>query len=149
MWALIGVITKRNLIPAIRAYMSDELDLGGKWYCQMVTPAGNPHEITLDLNQRWRTLEGRMTVVKHLGVSGATEIKTFAMRGDVRDRFVLLHGRNIAKQAVGVDTELLEVVGDARIMRGVSAWYSVTSNTIQSRECQWVRVVSSQPVSAV
>jgi len=149
LWALLGVVTKRRLIPKIRAYLSDELDLAGKWHCRFVTPAGNVHEVTLDLNQRWRTLEGRMTVVKHIRTAGTTEIKTFVVRGDVRDRFVLLHGRNIEKQAVGVDTELLEVVGDGRAMRGITSWYSVTNNMIQSCECEWVRGGFSPAATAV
>lgn len=148
LWALLGIVTKRRLIPAIRAYLGDELDLAGKWYCRFVTPAGNVHEVTLDLNQRWRTLEGRMTVVKHIRTTGTTEIKTFVVRGDVRDRFVLLHGRNIEKQAVGVDTELLEV-GDERVMRGITSWYSVTNNITQSCECEWVRGGLSSAATAV
>jgi len=146
LWALLYAVTKRYLIPAIRSHISDELDLGGQWYCQMVTPAGNPHEITLDLKQRWRALEGRMTVVKHIAPTGATEIKSFAVWGNVRDRFVVLQGRNTEKRSVGVDTELLEVVGDGRTMRGVSAWYSTTANAIESMQCEWVRAGSSQPI---
>lgn len=143
-WAILYALVTRHVIPMIRGAIGDELNLEGQWNSQLVTPAGNPHDLTLELKQRWRRLEGRMTVVKHIPTTGATEIKTYGMHGDLRDRFVLLQGRNMDKRAVGVDTELLEVISDGRMMRGVTAWYSISGKTITSCELEWTRVGSAQ-----
>jgi hypothetical protein len=143
---LITFVLTRTFIPYLLFTLSHETDLSGNWYSHMVTPAGNPHDLTLELRQRFRRLKGTISVTKHISSTGQTEFKLFAVRGHVRDRFVTLAARNTDKRAIGVYVVLVEVLGDARLMKGRCLWYSVTNKTVEQSDCEWNRSdVGSRP----
>lgn len=136
--AICAVVVK-FLLPSLQAALSSELNISGRWCTEFVTPSGNPHTVTIDLKQRFRRVHGRVMVTKRVAATGVTETKLFAGDGYLRDRFITFSARNIAKDALGVQVMLLEVVGDGRVMRGRKLWYSITDETIHDTELEWRR----------
>lgn len=136
--AVLGYFLKHQIIPIARNVLNRQLDLSGTWYCSFVTPAGNPHQLTLKLKQRWCDLGGRILVIKHIKATGARETMTYIVRGEARERLVVLLARNIMRQSIGVHIALLEAKGGG-VMQGLGLWYSATNKVIQSMEFEWCR----------
>lgn len=135
----LGLFSKNVLVPRIRAWISGELNISGIWVCQFTTPAGNAHNISLELQQRGRQLTGTMTVIKQLPGGKESQRKIFTASGEVKQRIVWLNGYNSDKKAFGAYASLFEVIGDAGTMKGATAWYSVTDTVIQSLQLNWTR----------
>jgi|GEM_PF-1572382 len=138
LFAFLAYILKQEIIPWIRS-AGDNLDLRGEWHCYYVSQAGNKHNLTLKINQHWRDLSGDIEVIKTHKGSGWTETKKYKMTGELRDRIVTWHARNSDPKSIGAFCVLLEVMVDARTMRGLGLWYSMTERRIRWREFEWNR----------
>lgn len=136
---LLGFLTKRYVIPGIRYWISESLDLSGQWYCYVQNPSGNTQDMTLDVKQRGNTLGGTIVVIKHLSSKNETEIKRYSASGEVRTKLVILNAHNVQKQAIGAHTELLEII-DGKTLKGLGLWFSATEQIIQSNRFEWKRV---------
>lgn len=68
-----------------------------------------------------------------------TQLKSYKLKGELKDRFLTLTGRNTDNKSLGVNAILLEVIGDGKTMKGFSSRYSITSKEIKSHQIQWKR----------
>lgn len=139
LFSIFGYCPKTLIIPFSRSLINQTLTLSGTWYSHFTTPSENRHDMVMTLRQRWRLLHGEISVTKHPPRNNVVETKVYSFTGEVRERMVILSAWNSDTQAFGAHTELLEVVGDARAMRGLGLWYSVTREQLQSSEFHWTK----------
>jgi hypothetical protein len=143
LYGLVWLVQYR-LLPWVKAHFGGEIDISGIWCAHHVTPKGSIQDLTLELKQRFRDLDGRIIVKKFIRETGATEIKVYAARGYVQHRFVTLSARNTDPHAIGVHVVLLEIVSDARTMRGKGIWYSIRGAVIETSDFEWNRDTRQQ-----
>lgn len=136
---LLTGFVRKVLIPWYRQLIYKGIDISGDWYSSKTNPSGNVQETVMSIKQRADKVTCSMTIAKKNQKTNQTEIKTFDFLGGIQDRFVSISGKNVDKQALGIHSELLEIVGDGKIMQGQSIWYSVTNKEIQAGEILWTR----------
>ena len=138
-FALLGVLIKNILIPWINTITYHGVNISGHWYTKTILPSGNVQDMTMILKQRGQNINGEIRITKHLQKTGNTEIKNFSVKGEIKDRFLIFNAKNVDKQAIGIHSELLEVIGDARTLKGCGIWYSITNKCIQSYNFEWTK----------
>lgn len=136
---LLTALLRNFAIPWYRQVIYNGIDINGEWYSKRTTPSGNIEESVMGVKQHADRVSCTVNIAKKQPHSEQMEMKTYALTGILRDRFLEISGRNMDKQALGVHSELLEIVGDGKTMHGCCIWYSVTSKTIQSSEIVWTR----------
>ena len=138
----LGFIAKNYFIPWFRDFISDNLDLSGKWHCHVKNPGGNIQEMTMILKQRGNLIKGNISIIKYLINEKLPEIKEYKVSGEIKTRLVVLNAYNTQKQAMGVHTELLEII-DGNILKGLGLWFSATQKVIQSNQFEWNRIITN------
>jgi hypothetical protein len=136
-FAFLAYLFKNVILPIVHSAYYKEANLSGQWYTNVTNPSGNTQDMTMKLRHRGQNIDGKMTVVKHLKKEGISEIKNFLVKGDIQNRFIIFNARNVDKQAIGAATFLLEVIGDARTMKGMGVWYSITNKTVNNAVYEW------------
>lgn len=127
------------MLPTYRRLIYKGIDISGDWYSSKTNPSGNVQETVMSITQRADKITCTMTIAKKIQKTNQTEIKNYKFSGEIQDRFLTITGRNADKQALGTHSELLELVGDGKIMQGQAIWYSATNKTIQANEITWTR----------
>lgn len=133
-------ILKKIVLPWFRDQVYDDQYVDGVWICDTLHQSGNSMEAILDISQKAHLIKGHMTLNKKNGNS-EIEIKKYILKGEIRDRFLIVHGRNQDRNSLGVHSELLEVIGDGKKMKGTKTWYSVSEQKIESMEVEWVKKI--------
>ena len=138
---LLGFITKSFFIPWLRDLIGNNLDLSGKWYCQVHNPSGNVQDMTMVLKQRGNILKGNISIIKNLVNEKLPELKEFKVTGEIKTRLIILNAYYTQKHSMGAHTELLEII-DGRTLKGIGLWFSQTQKVIQSNQFEWNRIVT-------
>lgn len=129
--AFIVIFIKRVIIPWFQTITYDGVRVVGEWHC--IDPSMS-QEIVLNLKQRSINLEGTATFVwdheETDDVRTYEVIRSFNVRGIVRDRFVQLTLSNSNPDRFGMCCYLLEVCGDGRAMKGCFSFYGVIGGKI-------------------
>ena len=134
---LISNFMKDTVLPWYSQLVYKGLKIDGGWKSSITTPSGNLQDMKLLIKQRANIIEADMTVVKTITATNEKEIKQFEMKGEIKDRFLAIYGRNKNPHQLGVNLELLEVVGDGNKLKGKSIWYSVTVGDIECDKIEW------------
>jgi len=131
--AFIVIFINKIIIPWIQSITYDGVRVAGEWHC--IDPF-MAQEIVLNLDQRSINLEGTATFVwdheESDDVRTYEVIRSFKVRGLVRDRFVQLTLCNRNADRFGICCYLLEVCGDGRTMKGCFSFYGVLDGKIDS-----------------
>ncbi len=138
-FAFFGILIKNVLIPWISSITYHGVDISGDWYTKATLPSGNLQDMIMKIEQRGKNIKGRICITKHIKKTGTIEIKNFLARGEIKDRFLYFNAKNIDKRTIGIHLELLEVIGDAKLMKGYGTWYSITNKHIQSKKYTWTQ----------
>ncbi len=130
---LIAVFVKQILIPWYRSITYDGVVIAGEWHC--IDP-GMSQEIIFNLRQRAGNIYGEATFIwdheRDDSVRMYEVVRKFNITGIVRDRFVQLTLLNGNPERFGVNSYLLELCGDGRIMKGTFSFYGLIAHTVQS-----------------
>lgn len=136
---LILLIGRKLIIPWYQALIYKGIDISGEWYADMEFENGNIQNLKINITQKAYKITALVTISKKIANSDKHEIKTYKHNGEIRERFVTLVGRNIDKQSIGVNSILMEVIGNGKEMKGHTLRYSVTNKEITSGESSWMR----------
>lgn len=112
----------------------------GGWASVFMSPAGNRHDFTLDLERGPEGAAAKMELVQHKP-GGATLRVRFHTHVEICGGFVALLSKNAASGSVGVNAMILKVVGDSNVMEGVIVWNSLSTGTVECGIMKWVRVL--------
>lgn len=129
---LLGNIFRHIVMPWYRAITYSGIDISGEWHCIDPTMA---QEITFELQQSANAISGVATFTWQEDDTDKTPrdievVRAFKISGAIQDRFVQLTLRHENTRRIGINSYLLEVVGDGRKMMGVFSFYSVGQNRI-------------------
>lgn len=133
------IIAKNILIPWYRTLIYKGIDINGEWFSEAKFDSGNIQHMKISIKQKANKISALITISKKIANSDKIEIKTYQQDGEIRERFVTLVGRNTDKQSIGVNSILMEVVGDGKKMQGYTSRYNVTKNKITASEAIWTR----------
>jgi hypothetical protein len=126
----------RIVLPWYRQLIYRGVDLSGEWRLK----SGNPGQTTsLTLRQEADSLSGAAVSVPEGGVE-QYGVRTFAVKGSVRERFVHFVLQHNDRQRLGIAVFLLQVVGDGRTLQGWRCMYEVQSSQIVAGEVSFKRV---------
>lgn len=133
LWVIYSLFQK-VFVPWHRVLTYSGVDISGEWHC--IDPK-MAQEITLALTQKANIIEGLATFSWDHddwgeGIREFETIRTFNIKGFVRDRFVQLTMHHTDAKRIGINSYLLEVCGDGRKMQGAFCFYSVKSNIIDT-----------------
>jgi hypothetical protein len=129
---LLIAFSKRVVIPWYQEITYKGVDICGTWYGKV---EGGLQGITLDLHQSANQVTGTATLATEKIMGGHFEpLRIFALHGSIQDRFISLFANHRDKQRLGINSYLLEVIGDGRKLKGIFTYYSVTTSRIVSDE---------------
>jgi len=137
------------ILPGYQNLVYRGIRIAGEWE---IRTEGLTQIIRLKISQKAYILEGEVAVLSKDATSQKNyeDLRTFALKGGIQDRFVELSLRHSDHSRLGAGTLLLEVIGDGRVMKGAYAFYSVSNNKIISLEVEARRsiVVPEKPLVA-
>ena len=136
---LVSVFMRKVLIPWYRQIIYHGIDVDGEWTTKTVYPSGNAQEMLMTIEQKADKVVGLVNVVNSNKGVDDLEMKVYRISGKIRDRFLLIQGYNSDKKSLGFQSELLEIVGDGKKMKGCVAWYNVSSEEVHSMDVTWKR----------
>jgi hypothetical protein len=130
---LISKIFQRIVIPWYQELMYQGIDLSGSWEVNPLSP--HARHIFFDLSQKANLIIGTAAhSVKSETVKG-DKVRTYVLKGRIKDRFIWLQGHCIDPKRLGVTSYLLESIGDGRTLRGSFSVYDIGISEIVTTQC--------------
>jgi len=128
---------KNLVIPWYQKLTYQGIDVCGAWYASFGT---SRQIVSLELIQSANHLHGIATFsTDQLPHNHYEPVRIFQVNGIVQDRFLSLSGMHRDRQRLGINSYLLEVIGDGRKLQGVITFYSVTNSKITSDSILFTR----------
>ena len=135
---LLGKFIRTVLIPWYQNLIYNGTNIEGNWVSTAVFPTGTQQDSTVIIKQNATKITATVTAIKSKNGQNI-QIKTFALNGFIKERFVHLHGQNIDNKQIGILSMLWEVTAEGNRLEGVDCWYDVGSCKITSDKTVWTR----------
>jgi hypothetical protein len=135
--ALFVAVCQKIIMPWYLELIYNGLNIDGEWATSFIIE-GVEEEAILIIDQRATKLGATMTI-STCRPDGETSVKTYRLHGRFENRFVVLSGKNINKQQLGVNVMLLQVSDGGNKLVGSEVWFSTVHNRIQSATMEWKR----------
>lgn len=121
---------KGMVIPWYQKVIYQGVNISGAW-CGKIE--GGHQLITLNLKQSANKIDGTANFASNITQNAHWEpLRVFNIKGTIQDRFISISGNHCDQQRLGVNSFLLEVIGDGRKISGVFTYYSVGISEITS-----------------
>lgn len=140
LWTIILVtlasLFKNSILPWYRNKVFKGLDISGEWHvvgeliCQ---------KIKINLSQHAQKVTGDAIFVDLREGRSHNTLRTFNIKGIIKERFIVLTLEAKDKQTIGIATYLVEAVGDGRTLKGSFSTYSVDGCKIISDNHTFLR----------
>lgn len=132
-------VIQKIVLPWYLNLIYDGYNVEGTWKVM----EGEPNlrrDITFTLQQKAGLVTGISTHVLKDKNQDGDYIKTYTLKGELKERFLTLTSRHVDRQRIGVGTVMIEIIGDGQKMEGCIAAYSSTVSRIVSFRCTAARI---------
>lgn len=133
-------VFRKIVLPWYSTVMYRGYDVAGTWRVVEMEPAQR-REITFTLAQKAGVVTGISTHVLRGECRDDERTRTYALTGELRDRFLSLMARHVDRRRIGVATIMIEITGDGQQMEGYIAAYSSTASRIVGCWCRARRIL--------
>ena len=133
---------RQIVLPWYKGLIYTGIHVDGEWQtCEMTDkPSTIVQVLRMDLKQQAATVVGKATLVLDEESKWPVErIRTFDVKGNIENRFVQLNLTHSNKNRIGLQTMLLQVESDGRMMKGVSSFYNTGESVLASTNIAMAR----------
>lgn len=128
-------LIKNSLIPWYRSVIYKGMNVSGQWFSYSLFS----QKVVLEIEQNCEVIKGKATYVLESDDSETDTIRTFDVKGEIRNKFIIMNLYHTDNRKLGVVTYLFEAVGDGSIMEGVSSAYELNRSKIGSMNFKFYR----------
>jgi len=111
----------------------------GRWKSVLMSPAGNPHDFTLDLEQGSDGPTATVELCKGKPGGESSNVR-FRTHVEICDGFIALLSKDAASEALGVNAMVLKLE-EPNVMDGRIIWNSLSLGTVECGTMKWAKVL--------
>ncbi len=134
--SLIIILTGSYLIPLLKGFFENTIKISGRYMAETKNPSGNMQHYELIIKQFGNKLKASLAVET---INKKAPFVVFKLKGSIKDRLVLLHGRAKNNKYVTSNSYLLEVKKGGNSLIGKKLWFSKTNDTVESFDIEYIR----------
>lgn len=117
----------------------NHMNVTGTWVVEYPREQKHRRDVSIELYQYGDIVRGISTHIKTANDIYGDAVRTYALEGQVYNRFVQLTGRSPSPQRLLINCFLLEIVRDGQIMEGAAMAYSTVQGGIITSACKCMR----------
>lgn len=134
----LSVIFRKIVFPWYQDLIYRGINIEDIWECETEFDITMEYSL-LTIKQVANKFTGNCILTSENKETNEKEIRTFNCSGQIRDRLVIINQIISNNKQIGISTELLEIIGDGKTMKGKGIWYSISNETILSGDSEWRR----------